>query len=247
MALPSDPVDLAAANTQLCDVSAPTVVQWATEAFGDGLVMTSSFGVQAAVTLHLVTRILPDIPVIFIDTGFHFPETYLFTEQLTDRLKLNLKVYQATLSPARMVAHHGMLWEQGIEGLNRYDRIRKIEPMQKALTELAATAWVAGLRQEQTEHRQSLQHITIQDGIYKIHPIITWTTQDVHQYLKDNDLPYHPLYDQGYTSIGDWHSTFPVGENEQTRQGRFHGLKQECGIHLPQTPEEGASRDASML
>src|SRR5690606_23489534 len=108
-------------------------------------------------------------------------------------------------------------------------------------------AWLAGLRKGQTEHRKHLRHVELQGDTYKVHPILTWTTKAVHEYLKRHDLPYHPLHEQGYASIGDWHSTRPVGAGEDERAGRFGGLKQECGLHLPKSPEENASREASGL
>lgn len=241
-------IDLEQVNAELADADAPQVVRWAAKTFGERLVMTSSFGAQAAVMLHLVTREVPDIPVIFIDTGFHFPETYRFADAMTDRLGLNLKVYAPQLSPAWMVARHGRLWEKDTkEALDQYDRMHKLEPMQRALKELNVGAWLAGLRGGQTDHRKSLARVVRQDGFFKVHPILSWTTKDVHEYLKKHDLPYHPLYEQGYPSIGDWHSTFPIGEGQDERAGRFRGLKQECGLHLPTSPQESQSRDGSML
>ena len=100
--------------------------------------MSTSFGAQAAVMLHLATRVAPSIPVVFIDTGYLFPETYRFADELTTRLKLNLKVYRAVESPAWLEARSGKLWEQGAEGLARYNQIMKVEPMQRALAELGS-------------------------------------------------------------------------------------------------------------
>ena len=99
------------------------VVEWSAETFGDGLVMSTSFGIQAAVMLHLVTKVVPNLPVIWVDTGYLPLETYKFAETLTARLELNLKVYQSTMSPARMEALYGKLWEQDdVEAFNLYDR-----------------------------------------------------------------------------------------------------------------------------
>lgn len=241
------PLDLDAVNRGFDGSDPLAIIRWAVERFGDGLVMTSSFGVQSAVTLHLATRVKPDIPVIFVDTGYLFPETYKFADDLATRLNLNLKVYQSPLSPARMEATHGRLWEQGVEGMNKYDAIRKVEPMQRALRELGVTAWIAGLQAHQTKHRAKLRFVEVQDGIYKVHPILKWDSKTSYQYLKDHDLPYHPLFDQGYTSIGDVHTTAPVTAGMGDRDGRFGGLKQECGLHLPSTKEENESRGASDL
>lgn len=241
--------DLEAVNQHLDGVSAEHAIEWAAQQFGEGLVLSTSFGIQAAVMLHLATRMMPDIPVIWVDTGYLPAETYRFAEELTERLNLNLKVYQSSMSPARMEAIHGRLWDRKeVEALNLYDRIRKVEPMQQALRELGATAWLAGLRRDQTGHRQILPRVSQQDGIYKILPILDWNARDIYQYLTAYDLPYHPFFDRGYVSVGDWHSSRPLtAGDEHERDTRFHGLKQECGLHLPQTPGEEKSLDSSSL
>jgi phosphoadenosine phosphosulfate reductase len=223
------------------------LVRWGRDAFGDGLVVSTSFGIQAAATLHLVTQIVPRIPVIWIDTGYLPAETYRFAQELTRQLDLNLHVYQAELSPARMEALHGRLWEsKDVADLHRYDRIRKREPMQRALRELGATAWISGIRAEQTEHRATLPRVTRQDGRWKLSPILHWSTRDVHRYLKAHDLPWHPLFEQGYATVGDWHSSRPVGDgDDHERDTRFGGRKQECGLHLDDA--QAASLESSRL
>src|SRR5690606_12224952 len=109
-------------------------------------ILSSSFGAQAAVTLHLVSRAKPDIPVVLIDTGYLFPETYRFIDELTERLELNLVVYRAPVSPAWQEARHGKRWEQGAAGIAAYNDEAKVEPMKRALRELEAGTWFAGLR-----------------------------------------------------------------------------------------------------
>jgi phosphoadenosine phosphosulfate reductase len=242
-------LDLEVINQQLEDTTAPQIIKYAAQTFGNGLVMSTSFGIQSAVMLHMVTQLIPEIPVIWIDTGYLPPETYRFAEQLTEQLKLNLKVYQSSISPARMEALYGRLWEQNdVEAFNRYDQMRKVEPMQGALRELKATAWLAGLRRDQTNHRKSLRIVNQQEELYKLLPILRWTTKDVYEYLQAYELPYHPFFDLGYTTVGDWHSSRPLTlEDEHERDTRFNGLKQECGLHLPQTPGEAESLDSSSL
>jgi phosphoadenosine phosphosulfate reductase len=108
--------------------------------------------------------------------------------------------------------------------------------MQRALKELNATAWLAGLRRRQTDYRMNLDHINLQENRYKILPILTWSDRDIYQYLKTYNLPYHPLFEQGYLTVGDWHSSRPVTpEDLHERETRFQGLKQECGLHLPRS------------
>jgi phosphoadenosine phosphosulfate reductase len=242
-------LDLPRINRQLENAEALSMVEWSAETFNDGLVMSTSFGIQAAVVLHLATSVFPDIPVIWVDTGYLPAETYKFAAQLTQRLKLNLKVYQSPLSPARMEALHGKLWEQNdLEAFDLYNQIRKVEPMQRALRELKATAWIAGLRKDQTEHRQSLERVEKQEGLYKIYPILKWNSRDVYKYLSAYDLPYHPYFDLGYVTVGDWHSSRPLTpDDDNERDTRFGGLKQECGLHLPQTSGEAESLDSSSL
>ncbi len=242
-------IDLERVNRTLDGADAEEVVQWGADTFGDGLVMSTSFGIQSAVMLGLVTSVVPDIPVIWVDTGYLPVETYRFAEDLTKRLSLNLKVYQSPVSPARMEALYGRLWEAGtVEAFNRYDQIRKVEPIQRAMDELGAIAWLAGLRSQQTDHRKTLDRITVQEGRYKLLPILHWTSRDVYMYLKERDLPYHPYFKEGYVSVGDWHSSRPVGAGDTDgRATRFKGLKQECGIHIPQTPEEAESLNSSSL
>ncbi|WP_448562795.1 phosphoadenylyl-sulfate reductase [Trichothermofontia sp.] len=249
LALAKSELDIDRAREELTNLDAKHIIQWADVTFGPGLVLSTSFGIQSAVMLHLVTQVIPKIPVIWVDTGYLPPETYRFAEMLSDRLNLNLHVYQSPISPARMEALHGRLWEVGtVEALNLYDRIRKVEPMQRALRELNATAWLAGLRRGQTDHRKSLSVIEQQSGLYKILPIITWSAKDIYEYLTAYDLPYHPLFDQGYTTVGDWHSSRPLlATDEHERDTRFQGLKQECGLHLPLTPNEEKSLNSSSL
>src|SRR5690606_5064688 len=129
-------------------------------------------------------------------------------------------------------ALYGNLWEQGDEGVRRYLEINKVEPMQRALKELGARAWLAGLRSQQTDHRKGLSRVGIQDGFVKIHPILNWTRKQVDEYISAHELPKHPLVAQGYRSIGDIHSTIPVLPGDDERSGRLLGTKKECGLHL---------------
>ncbi|HEU5081501.1 MAG TPA: phosphoadenylyl-sulfate reductase [Opitutaceae bacterium] len=212
-------------------LSAEERIRWALDKYGDRLVMTTSFGIQAAVMLHLVTKVSAQIPIIFIDTGYLFPETYRFARELTEKLNLNLRKYVPAMTAAEQEALYGKQWEQGIDGLKRYNFINKVEPMDRAVRELGATAWLAGLRRTQGSTRESLPVVQRQNKITKIHPIIDWDNRKVHRYLTENDLPYHPLWEQGYVSVGDWHSTTKLLDGMREEDTRFGGLKRECGLH----------------
>mgnify|MGYP005854397503 CR=1 FL=1 len=211
--------------------SATERIRWAYQRYGDQLVLSTSFGVQSAVMLHLVTTQIPKIPVIFIDTGYLFSATYTFAQQLTERLQLNLQTYVPRQTAAQQEALYGKMWEQDVDGLERYNRINKVEPMNRAITELGATAWLSGLRRSQSSTRKERLFLEQQNKILKIYPILDWNDRDIYTYLTENNLPYHPLWDQGYVSVGDWHSTKKLGAGMSEEDTRFGGIKRECGLH----------------
>jgi phosphoadenosine phosphosulfate reductase len=217
-------------NRKFAALKADQRVEWALENLPGSHVLTSSFGAQAAVSLHLVTRVYPGMPVLLVDTGYLFPETYRFIDELVERLKINLKVYRAERSPAWQEARHGQRWNQGLTGIDAYNQENKVEPMRRALRELGVSTWFAGLRRN-TESRSNIPYLEWSGGRWKVHPIAEWTDRDVHRYLKKHDLPYHPLWEKGYVSIGDHHSTKPIYEVATLDETRFFGLKRECGIH----------------
>jgi phosphoadenosine phosphosulfate reductase len=206
-------------------------IEQAIELLPEAYVLTSSFGAQAAVMLHAVTRVLPGIPVVLIDTGYLFPETYGFIDDLTAKLQLNLKVFRSDSSPAWQERRFGKLWDQGLAGIEEYNRINKREPLERALRELHAQTWFSGIRRAQAQTREHVAPIEFKRGRYKVHPLLDWTDRDVGRYLKENDLPYHPLWEKGYPSIGDWHTTRSLAEAGSPEAVRFFGLKRECGLH----------------
>ena len=223
--------DLRETSARLEQASASERLAWASKQFGARLVLSSSFGAQAAVMLHLAAQTRADIPVIFVDTGYLFPETYEFAENLAKQLEVNLIVYRSKRSPAWQESIDGKRWEQGVEGIEAYNQENKVEPMNRALDELNAAAWLAGLRRQQSASRENLPVLGLAKGRVKVHPIIDWTDKNVHDYLKANDLPYHPLWEQGYISIGDIHTTRKLEDGMSEEETRFFGLKRECGLH----------------
>jgi len=218
-------------NQMLEQKSAIARVQWAMENLPSNFVLSSSFGIQSAVMLHLMTQIDANIPIILTDTGHLFPETYQFIDQLTERFNLNLHVFSATQSASWQQARYGNLWEQGSEQLKFYNRLNKVEPLERGLSELNAGTWFSGVRRQQSDHRQNLSVINVLRGRFKVHPIIAWSNKDVHQYLTKRSLPYHPLWEQGYVSVGDVHSTKPLTLGMDESETRFNGMQRECGLH----------------
>ncbi|MCU7906470.1 MAG: phosphoadenylyl-sulfate reductase [Candidatus Thiodiazotropha sp. (ex Epidulcina cf. delphinae)] len=218
-------------NRKLEKLTAEQRIEWAQNHLPGNHILTSSFGIQGALMLHLVTRVIPDIPVVVLDTGYLFPETYQFIEQLTERLDLRLHVYRSHISPLWQESRYGRLWEQGLSGIEHYNRINKVEPLQRALKELDTGSWFAGLRREQSNSRSALSIVRMQGGRYKIHPVVDWSNRDVYRYLQQHRLPYHPLWDKGYASVGDVHTSRPLAPGMHEEETRFFGLKRECGIH----------------
>ncbi len=203
---------LSVVNRSLQTLPALQRVEQAVELLPGTHVLSSSFGAQSAVMLHLVNQVVPRIPVVLIDTGYLFPETYQFIDDLTQKLDLNLKIYRPDSSAAWQESRYGKLWDKGLEGIEQYNRINKKEPMERALKELRAATWFSGLRRAQAKTRAQIAPVELKRGRFKVHPLFDWTDRDVGRYLKDNGLPYHPLWDKGYLSIGDWHTTRSLSE-----------------------------------
>ncbi len=217
-------------NQLLVPFTAQQRVEFALKELPGTHMLSSSFGIQAAVMLHLCTSIKADLPVVLTDTGYLFPETYRFIDELTERLQLNLQVYRSHLSPAWQEARFGQLWTSP-EGLKQYNQLNKVEPMQRAQQELAVQSWFSGLRRSQSSTRADTPIVSVQRGVVKICPIVEWSNKDIHYYLKDNNLPYHPLWEHGYVSVGDTHSSRPLEAGMSEEETRFNGMGRECGLH----------------
>ena len=235
-------IHLEETRTHLAGLNPNDRLAWALEQFGQRFVLTTSFGIQSAVLLHMLTQIKggKDVPVIWVDTGYLPPETYKYAHELTSQLELKIKTTQSELSPARMEALYGKLWEtNSVKDLESYHRIRKVEPLELALQNLEVGCWASGVRSSQTDHRRSMTLIDPIRGRLSLRPLLEWTPKEVFYYMERNQLPQHPLFEKGYSTVGDWHSSGPDGTNTTGRNTRFGGLKQECGLHLPEVKGEG--------
>ena len=231
MSLKADLKELDIWNHELASMDALGRIEWAIEKFGSRVVTSTSFGLQSAVMLHLVSQVEANIPVIFVDTGYLFPATYEYSIVLQEALGFRAKVYSAKMSPAFQEASFGKLWEKGSEGMSKYNFLNKREPMDRALEELGANLWMAGLRKSQTSSRKNLPYIEEQNGIFKLYPILDWDDRTTYKYLPQNNLPYHPLEGMGYDSLGDWHSTKKISEVDNKEDTRHGGHGRECGLH----------------
>ena len=223
-----DPAQLSA---DMQDLRAGQRLELLRERLGSRLVASTSFGLQAAVMLKLLHEHAPDVPVVFIDTGFLFPETYQYADKLMEKFPLDYRIYQPTISSARIQALWGNLWENGKDGSERYGLLTKIEPMNRALREIGGDVWISGLRRAHSETRQVRALAEQQKKTTKVYPILDWADAQVDLFFHHNHLPRHPLAEQGYVTMGDWHSTRP--SEDGTADGtRFNGERYECGLHL---------------
>ncbi|MDJ0758740.1 MAG: phosphoadenylyl-sulfate reductase [Woeseiaceae bacterium] len=218
-------------ESTLAAMTAEDRIAWALETLPGQHIVSSSFGAQSALMLHLVTRAKPGIPVVLIDTGYLFPETYQYIDQLTEQLSLNLKVFSSSRSPAWQEAREGRRWEQGVDGISAYNHENKVQPMERALQELDVSTWFAGLRRSQSSSRGRTPLIESSGEQWKVHPVVDWSDRDVYRYMKQHRLPYHPLWEKGFVSIGDTHTTRSLNDVSSTEELRFFGLTRECGLH----------------
>jgi len=230
-------LELPALNSMFESSDPARIVDWAAAQFGDDLVMTSSFGAESALLLHMATGVLPAIKIIMIDTGYLFPETWQHMEALRRKLNLNVWVYRTKNDPIAWLHHAG---EENANWRNDVDACcaaNKNEPMERAMKELAPRAWLRGIRRNQAESRKGVKFIEWSDryNCHAISPLLNWSGREIHGYMKKHDLPFHPLYEKGYLSIGcnPLSCTRAVQDGEDPRSGRWsEGAKVECGINL---------------
>jgi phosphoadenosine phosphosulfate reductase len=204
---------------------------WAVRTYPEKLVLTTSFGAQSAAFLHLATQAEPDLPIIFIDTGYHFQETLEFAQQLTKQLGLKVQTYRPLQTPADIEKKHGRLWEMGADGMEKFHEIIRVEPLRRAMKELNPLLWIAGLRRTTAASRKELSILSHANSRIKMLPILDWTDRQVGEYLQQHSLPYHPLWAKGYVSIGDRVTTKRLDEVTDPAELRHFGGKRECGIH----------------
>ena len=203
-------------------MTAEELLRWAGETFGDRLCLTCSWQRQSSALVHMVSDVDVDVDVVELDTLVLFDETYATRDRLVERYGLNLKSFRP-IDPIER------LWETDPD---RCCGIRKVEPLERALR--GYDAWITGIRREQSPTRANAQKVEWSEryGVWKIQPLVDWDAKRVQAYLTVNEVPYNPLHDRGYPSIGCVHCTRPVAVGEDERAGRWSGSgKLECGIH----------------
>ena len=232
--LESIKLNLEGHNKKLKDMTPKEIILWGYKNFDNHFAITTSFGIQSSVLLHMVHQysLQKKIKVFWIDTGYLPSETYRYADRLINDLSLEIEVLQSKLSPARMESLYGKLWETNKSSdLDKYHEIRKIKPLENALNKNQIYCWASGVRSEQTDNRNNMGFIDLIRERLSLRPLLNWKNKDIFYYMKENQLPSHPLFLKGYSTVGDWHSSSPDSINNKGRSTRFGGMKQECGIH----------------
>ena len=225
-------LDIETLNETFKLASPQEILAWCVANIPEGLVQTTSFSVLA-ITHILYKELAHPVPVIFLDTLHLFQETLDTAGKANFIYDLNLHTYRAVGANTREAfakRYGNKLWERDID---QFYAITKVEPLKRALSDLNAKAWITGRRRDQSETRSALPIFERDDdGRLKINPLANWTKQELWAYVDANNVIYNPLYDQGYTSIGDEPLTTPTADGESERAGRWRGSeKTECGIH----------------
>jgi phosphoadenosine phosphosulfate reductase len=223
--------------------SAERVLQWAFETFGKSVAISSAFGAEGMAVIDLASKIRPDFRLFTMDTEFLFPETYNLMDRIEQRYGIAIERVYPLLSPEEQERTHGAsLWKREPD---QCCNLRKVEPLRRKLNELQA--WITSIRRDQTASRARAGKIEWDEkfGLVKINPVADWDSQRVWQYIRQRNLPYNPLHDRGYPSIGCTHCTRAVRPGEDPRAGRWSGSpKNECGLHIilprPAAPEVDA-------
>ena len=222
-------------NQELIDMTAQEILTWGYKKFDNQFAITTSFGIQSSVLLNKVSKLglQKKIKIFWIDTGYLPPETYHYAEKLIEDLSLKIEVLQSELSPARMEAIKGKLWETNkASDLDKYHELRKIKPLENGLEKYNIHCWASGVRSSQTKNRNEMKFIDLIRQRLSLRPLLNWTNKDIFYYMEENNLPQHPLFEKGYSTVGDWHSSGAENTDTTGRSTRFGGLSEECGIHL---------------
>lgn len=221
------------------------IIRWAIEAYSPNIGLSCSFGKDSVVILDMARKIKPDIKVIYINTGLEFQETLDYRDLLVEKWGLNLVEYTPIKGYQELVNES----EEDIHSSNPKlccDTL-KVEPVQRALEGL--DAWITGLRRDETDFRKNITIIEDHGDIVKVNPLANWTEEDVWDYIKKNDIPYNPLYDQGFRSLGCEPCTRNGNWGMFERAGRWNGTDKEggeCGIHTFMTACEGSEKTCSV-
>lgn len=220
-------------NAELRDASAQTVLRVAlVREWTDSMTYVSSFGAESVAMLALIADVDPSLPVVFLDTGMHFPQTLDYRDEVIERLGLTgVKSFEPNETESKVLDPKGMLWKTDTDACCA---LRKVRPLEPALE--GYDAWITGRKRFHGGARMSLPVFEHADGRFKVNPLANWTPEHVEDFIEARNLPRHPLVAQGYPSIGCWPCTKPSADPSDPRAGRWVGQdKSECGLHIDKT------------
>jgi phosphoadenosine phosphosulfate reductase len=207
------------------------VLAWAFDTFGNDVAISSAFGAEGMVLIDMASRVRKDFRLFTIDTEFLFPETYALMDRIEQKYEVKIEKVLSLLSPEDQEHLHGeALWARDPD---QCCNLRKVEPLRRKLSELRS--WITSIRRDQTSFRRAARKIEwdVKFGLVKVNPIADWTSKQIWRYLHDHDVPYNPLHDKDYPSIGCTHCTRAIRPGEDARAGRWPGTaKTECGLHM---------------
>jgi phosphoadenosine phosphosulfate reductase len=243
VAMQPDTVDLDAVNRELADATPEAILAWTWRHFRPKVILTCSFQHDGVVLAHMLRDIAPEVPVVFINTGFHFSETLAYCEEIRRRFGISVVELEPIMPRAQFATEHGLDLHARHPDLCCH--INKVEPLKRYLP--GVRAWINGRRRDQAGTRQSLRVVEgFQNDLYKVNPLASWTSRETFYYMDRHGIPTHPLFDQGYASIGCAPCTRPVVPGESERDGRWAGsTKVECGLHtfLEPAPADGSDAE----
>jgi phosphoadenosine phosphosulfate reductase len=224
-------VEIASANRELDGQPAEVVLRWAVKRFHPKLMMATAFGAEGCCIIHMLADIEPTVRVINLETGYQFKETLELRERIKDRYGIEVEYVRPELSVAEYESQHGGPLYNLYSDQCCYDR--KIVPLRKAV--VGYDAWISAIRRDQTRDRAVAAPVQwdAKFNLVKVNPLLTWTQKDVWRFITKHSVPYNPLHDEGYPSIGCWPCTAPVEPGSDERAGRWAGTKKkECGLHV---------------
>jgi phosphoadenosine phosphosulfate reductase len=225
------PDELEAANEMLEGQAPQAVLRWAVDRFHPRLTMATAFGAEGCCLIHMFAEIQPDVRIFNLDTGYQFPETLQLRGRIKERYGIDVELVKPEMSVPEYEAEHGGPLYRIRPDQCCYDR--KILPLRRAIA--GYDAWVSAIRRDQTNHRAAADVVQwdAKFALVKINPLVSWTKREVWDFIHRHEVPYNPLHDAGYPSIGCWPCTKPVKNGEDDRAGRWAGtVKKECGLHV---------------
>ncbi|HEY2785270.1 MAG TPA: phosphoadenylyl-sulfate reductase [Fimbriiglobus sp.] len=225
--------ELSTVAAALAGKSPQAILRWAVAEFHPHLLMATAFGAEGCCLIHMLAEIEPGVRVINLETGYQFPETLELRERILGRYGIAVEYVLPELTVAEYEAEHGGPLYEIRSDQCCYDR--KVLPLRRAVERIGPRAWVSAIRQDQTDDRAKADVVAwdAKFNLVKVNPLLGWTKKDVWKFITDHEVPYNPLHDRGYPSIGCWPCTRAVQPGEDDRAGRWAGkVKKECGLHV---------------